>query len=134
MCGKKFNSEDERKQHAKQCKIDTKCKHCFQKCADFTSIHSFHLHCLLCKGGLYQCSFCDDEMFTVDKYQKCKCHFEQCRQGRCLKCQKLFNTQQELKAHGVKKHPKYSCTRFKAFFDSERQLEEHKKKKALNEQ
>ena len=52
------------KKHTKQCKVETKCKNCFQKCADFASIHSFHLHCLSCKGGLYQCPFCDDEIFT----------------------------------------------------------------------
>ena len=70
VCSKKFHLEDERKQHTKQYKIDTKCKHCFQKCADITSIDSFHLHCPLWKGGLYQCPFCDDEMFNVDKYKK----------------------------------------------------------------
>ena len=76
VCIKTFNSIEERKKHTKWCKVETKCKTCFQKCADFASIHSFHLHCLLCKGGLYQCPFCDDEIFTRDNYKKCQCHFE----------------------------------------------------------
>ena len=124
-----FNSIEERKKHTKWCEVETKCKNCFQKCADFASIHSFHLHCLLCKGGLYQCPFCDDEIFTRDNYKKCQHHFERCSLRKCLKCKKVFSTQLELKAHGLKKHPKYSCTRCMAFFESKRQLEDHKIKK-----
>ena len=30
MCNKKFNSVDKRKEHTKQCKIETKCKNCFK--------------------------------------------------------------------------------------------------------
>ena len=66
--------------------------------------------------------------------KKCQCHFEQCRGRKCLKCKKVFSTQQELKVHGLKKHPKYSCTRCMVFFESERQLEDPKEKKTLNEQ
>ena len=78
--------------------------------------------------GLYQCPFCDDEMFTLDKYKKCKHHLEQCRQRKCLKYQKVFNTQQQLKAHEVKNTLNIPAQNVRHFFDSERQLEEHKKK------
>ena len=66
-----------------------------------------------------------------DNYKKCQCHFERCSLRKCLKCKKVFSTKQELKAHGLKKHPKYSCTRCMAFFESERQLEDHKERKKI---
>ena len=70
-----------RENNIKQCKVETKCKNCFQKCADFTSILSFHLHCLLWKEGSDQCPFCDDGMFTQDQYKNVNITFNNVGRG-----------------------------------------------------
>ena len=79
------------------------------------NIVSKNVQILLASLAFTYIVFCAKGVYINVHFVMMKCHFEQCKQRRCLKCQKVFNTQQELKVHGVKKHPKYSCTRCKAF-------------------
>ena len=70
--------------HTSRCNEEKVCENCNLQCAKFSGIHSFSLHCILCKGSMFQCPFCADKIFTLDRYEKCKRHYLHCKLRMCL--------------------------------------------------
>ena len=116
LCGIRCEDEHAVNQHTSQCNVEKVCENCNLQCAMFSGIHSFYLHCILYKGSMFQCPFCADKIFTLDKYEKCKRHYLRCKLRMCLSCDEVFNTPKELKEHSQKEHPTYFCNICNAFF------------------
>ena len=126
LCGIRCEDEHTVKQHTSQCSEENMCQNCNLQCSKFSGICSFYLHYILCKGSMFQCPFCADKMFTLDRSEKCKIHYLHCKQKTCLSCNEVFNTPKELKEHSEKEHPRYVCSMCNAFFYTKKKLKHHK--------
>ena len=125
LCGIRCKNAHDLKKHTIKCSERKTCENCNLKCSNFSGIRSFYLHCILCRGSVFQCPFCENKMFSLDRYEKCKRHYLRCTQRICGNCQETFNTPKDLKEHGNKEHSTYCCHICNAFFISKKQLNCH---------